>query len=90
MYYADPEAGRPSEASGGGSEARGSSTINVGRTKKRTKKVLEMWPPGPKEGGGLLEGRKVTPRKQKVTRQQGGVSDIRKWFEKEEKLPGNI
>ena len=79
---ADPEAGRPSEASGGGSEERGSSTRQEGRNQKRTKKVLERWPPGLKEGARILEGKARTPRKARAPRQQGGLRDIRQWFER--------
>ena len=52
-----------------------------------TKKVLERWPPGPREGGGVLEGRKITPRKNRSPRQQGGFRDIRQWFEQGKKPP---
>ena len=78
---ADPEAGRPSEASGGGSEVRGSSTRKEGRIKKRTKQVLEMWPPGPKEGRGVSEGKKISPWKKRPSKQQGRFQEKRNWFD---------
>ena len=79
---ADPEAGRPPEASGGGSEARGSSTKEERGKKKRIKSILEKWPPGPKEGTRVLEGRAGAPRKTKGHKTQLGIQDIRQWFEK--------
>ena len=78
---ADPEAGRPSEASGGGSEERGSSTSIEGRHNKRMKSILEKWPPGLKDRTGVSEGKAKTPGKTKGPRQQGGLQDIRQWFE---------
>ena len=79
---ADPEAGRPPEASGGGSEARGSSTKKEREKQKRVKTILEKWPPGPKEGTRVLEGRAGAPKKAKGHRKQQGIQDIRQWFEK--------
>ena len=78
---ADPEARRPSEASGGGSEESGSSTSKEGRTKKRIKSILEKWPPGPTDRTRVLEGKARTPGKGKGPRQQRGLQDIRQWFE---------
>ena len=70
----------PPEASGGGSEVRGSSTSKGSRNLKRAKKVLERWPPGPKEGRG--EGRNKPQGKKKTLKQQEEFTDIREWFEK--------
>ena len=79
---ADPEAGRPPEASGGGSEVRGSSTKKERGKQKRMKTILEKWPPGPKEGTRVLEGRAGAPKKAKGHRKQQGIQDIRQRFEK--------
>ena len=49
---------------------------------KRIKTILEKWPPGPKEGTRVLEGRAGAPRKTKGHNTQQGIQDIRQWFEK--------
>ena len=68
---ADPEAERPSKASGGESEEYGSSTRQEARTKKRIKSILEKWPPGPIDRARVVEGKARTPGKRKGPRQGG-------------------
>ena len=76
----DPVAQRPSKATGGASEERGSCTRDKTKAQNRALKALGMRYPDQTERRGVVERSGRTKKKTGNTTRKG-VNDIRKWFE---------